>query len=370
MKIFRLLWVCALLCCSSAVCADEVYQKITSFSEINETDTYIICDESSVQAIRMTNGNFLGSMTIRKDDLQGDLIVINPDKGAIPDEFRLVFVEGNTYYIQYLVSGECLYYDGRSNYLRSKELSTNDKNSQWTFKTTTKGVSVDCANRNNYFISPYGSKFGVYTQNNGHTKTCLYRKVATKAKKVVVGETGYVSFVAPIKINISVPSCLNAYVVSQVSAEEVILTGINVITKNTPAILHGAPGIYFMEYTNQEMDVVNANLLKVSDGSVAGNRQTIYSLANIDGVVAFYLVGQDVVIPAGKVYLQIEQEPLSLSRCLTMSLDEQRGITTDIDRVCYQEDEGWFTIDGRKLSGQPSTKGLYIRNGKKYIINE
>ena len=352
------------------VCADEVYQRVITVSEINEADTYIICDESSVQAIRTTNGNFLGSISIRKDDLQGDFIVINPDKGSNPDEFRLVCVEKNIYCIQYVVSGECIYYDGKSNYLRSKELSTSDRNSQWMFKMTAKGVSVDCANRNNYFISPYGSKFGVYTQNNGHTKTCLYKKVATKVKKVVMGEAGYVSFVAPGKTNISVSGAIKAYVVGQASTEEVVLTQISIIPKNTPVILHGAPGTYYLSYVDQVVNGAEENLLKVSDGKVMGNSQTIYSLASIDGVVAFYLVGQDVLIPAGKVYLLIEQEQASLSRCLMMSLDKQQGITTGMGRVYYQEDVGWYTIDGMKLSGRPSMKGLYIKNGKKHIINK
>lgn len=30
--------------------------------------------------------------------------------------------------------------------------------------------------------------------------------------------------------------------------------------------------------------------------------------------------------------------------------------------------EGWYTLDGRKLSGKPSQKGIYINNGKKIII--
>lgn len=30
--------------------------------------------------------------------------------------------------------------------------------------------------------------------------------------------------------------------------------------------------------------------------------------------------------------------------------------------------EGWYTIDGRKLSGKPSAKGIYIQNGNKMIV--
>ena len=31
-------------------------------------------------------------------------------------------------------------------------------------------------------------------------------------------------------------------------------------------------------------------------------------------------------------------------------------------------DNSWYTIDGRKLDGKPSTKGLYINNGRKVVI--
>jgi len=30
--------------------------------------------------------------------------------------------------------------------------------------------------------------------------------------------------------------------------------------------------------------------------------------------------------------------------------------------------DGWYTLDGHKLSGKPVEKGVYIRNNKKYII--
>ena len=30
--------------------------------------------------------------------------------------------------------------------------------------------------------------------------------------------------------------------------------------------------------------------------------------------------------------------------------------------------DGWYTIDGRKLSDKPTVKGLYIYNGRKVMI--
>jgi len=46
--------------------------------------------------------------------------------------------------------------------------------------------------------------------------------------------------------------------------------------------------------------------------------------------------------------------------------------TTDISEVTtdngQQTTDGWYTIDGIKLEGEPTTKGIYIVNGKKVII--
>ena len=30
--------------------------------------------------------------------------------------------------------------------------------------------------------------------------------------------------------------------------------------------------------------------------------------------------------------------------------------------------ENWYTLDGRKLSGKPNAKGVYIQNGKKIVV--
>ena len=45
------------------------------------------------------------------------------------------------------------------------------------------------------------------------------------------------------------------------------------------------------------------------------------------------------------------------------------GETTEIQTTNFtnytNKAGAWFTIDGRKLSGEPTTKGIYIFNGKK-----
>ena len=38
------------------------------------------------------------------------------------------------------------------------------------------------------------------------------------------------------------------------------------------------------------------------------------------------------------------------------------------NRIIVNEAEGWYSLDGRKLSGKPSAKGVYIQGGKKVVI--
>ena len=45
------------------------------------------------------------------------------------------------------------------------------------------------------------------------------------------------------------------------------------------------------------------------------------------------------------------------------------GETTEVGTISIEQNSGdWYTIDGRKLSGKPMKKGLYIHNGQKTVI--
>jgi hypothetical protein len=39
-----------------------------------------------------------------------------------------------------------------------------------------------------------------------------------------------------------------------------------------------------------------------------------------------------------------------------------------IDNGELTMDNSWYTIDGKKLNGKPTQKGLFINNGRKVVI--
>ena len=52
---------------------------------------------------------------------------------------------------------------------------------------------------------------------------------------------------------------------------------------------------------------------------------------------------------------------------LNFGEDEATGVR-EVKEVREVKDNSWYTLDGRRLTGKPTTKGLYINNGKKVVI--
>ena len=76
-------------------------------------------------------------------------------------------------------------------------------------------------------------------------------------------------------------------------------------------------------------------------------------------------------IGANKAYLRvptslISTSPASANERLIIGYPEETGIRlTPAPTQCEGK---WYDLHGRQLSGKPTTKGLYINNGKKYLI--
>lgn len=68
----------------------------------------------------------------------------------------------------------------------------------------------------------------------------------------------------------------------------------------------------------------------------------------------FYIPTPAASAPAVTTINFIDGEATSLSEELKMKNEESAG--------------AWYTLDGRRLSSQPMTKGIYVRNGRKEII--
>ena len=86
----------------------------------------------------------------------------------------------------------------------------------------------------------------------------------------------------------------------------------------------------------------------------------------------FLRVESPVVIPANRAYLQLPSSLVNDTKLVKIWWDDEEPspIATAISETSQNKDqnEDWYSIDGRKLNGRPTEKGIYIRNGRKIII--
>ena len=82
--------------------------------------------------------------------------------------------------------------------------------------------------------------------------------------------------------------------------------------------------------------------------------------------ISLFKQGATIHVPAGKYNLTLDLVNLKLVVTAAPS------VATEIDQVSSDKSQitsgEWFTFDGRKLSGKPAKKGVYIHNGKKVVM--
>ena len=79
--------------------------------------------------------------------------------------------------------------------------------------------------------------------------------------------------------------------------------------------------------------------------------------------VGFYKLGDTVTIGAHKAYLKYEG---SMAPAF-LGFGDVTGIETMSD-ASSKTPAVWYDLNGRRLYGKPTAKGIYILNGKKIVI--
>ena len=144
------------------------------------------------------------------------------------------------------------------------------------------------------------------------------------------------------------------------------------IAKGEGVLIHNAAGtstwadlprLSTDKVTGDDTDLYDANMLvgvtnPTTIGRTDGNK-TNYILSN----GAFHPTSGG-TIGANKAYLQILTS--AARETLTISFDDESTGVKEVNGVKDVNDDSYFDLQGRKVT-QP-TKGLYIMNGKKYVI--
>ena len=277
--------------------------------------------------------------------------------GTLADGYTLNFGEGNTILLTDDVIGSAL--------VLSTDYSVGEDTD------TSEGYSE----RN---VTGTGNYTGSFTVRNASvnfsTDTEQERWSGTfVAEKKNEGDIGFV-----------LPEGFTAFIISDIRGEWAIPEPLNYIPADVPVLLvanHQTQGFVVTEAESEKVTAItpdqkDKNMLeKVTEDTPGYNATTesvpfetkkIYLLYKNEFV--FNKAGN---LKKGKVYLNPNHTAPSPSPAparLMIAWNYTTGIKDGKWKMEDGSNERWYTLDGRCLSGKPTTKGLYIVNGKKIVI--
>lgn len=133
-----------------------------------------------------------------------------------------------------------------------------------------------------------------------------------------------------------------------------------VIPANTGILVKAPAGNCDFVVTSDKGTDLTINNLVAATSDVTSDGTKFFALTKIGDKVGFALVANDVVIPAGKAYLEVP----AATAAKFFSLD---GEATGINSVKTAKADGaYYTLEGVKTT--KPVKGLYIHNGKKIVV--
>ena len=173
----------------------------------------------------------------------------------------------------------------------------------------------------------------------------------------------------------TIPPGMSAYIVLEVRGKALMLSALeDVIPAGCAVILEGEQSTeYTLEpYTSAVTKNVENMLLGTDEETFIeaeeGLRYYVLSVKDDDASkVGFYFGAEDggsFTNEAHKAYLVV---PSTISNGINAFFFD--NATNSIGKaILVNEDGVWYSLDGRKLGGKPTNKGIYINNGNKLVI--
>ena len=191
-----------------------------------------------------------------------------------------------------------------------------------------------------------------------------YIIIRQKATTVSVSDAGFATYAT--KYNVEVPNDENVKVMTVKVNDDNSTITLNdvaagtVIPAKTGILVKADQGDHNFVVTSKEGAKLENNNLVAATADVTSDGAKFFALTKIGDKVGFALVEKDVVIPAGKAYLEVP----AATAAKFFGLD---GEATGINSVKTAKADGaYYTLEGVKTT--KPVKGLYIHNGKKIVV--
>ena len=192
----------------------------------------------------------------------------------------------------------------------------------------------------------------------------IIKRTGDATVSTTITAAGYATFSSAYAVDFSAAEGLTAYTAKVNDNKQTItLTKIadGIVPANTGIVLKGAAGEYTGTITTTEATVDNDLIANNAEITSDGN---IYVLNNGTNGIGFYPLTEGKTLAAGKAYLQLASGAKGYS--FVWNDGETTGIEENYEFGTMNSDAATFDLSGRKVANP--AKGLYIKNGKKFIV--
>lgn len=227
-----------------------------------------------------------------------------------------------------------------------------------------------------------GTYTGTVTLSSDHAESITVQLNATATKAtpdyfdVTISSVGlttlYLDFPVEIPYQAYDPDLLGVYYLTGRNGNELRAARLNSnIPANTGVIVQGNSGTYRFPKTSNPTELKYTSILSGSVEAItpaealaaAQSTGTVYTLGRgKDSYINFYRYSGE-TLAAYKAFLILED-----SNAKAFSMVFEDGTTGIIALDADNGDGAWYTVQGIKLIGKPTRKGLYIHNGKTVTV--
>lgn len=256
-------------------------------------------------------------------------------------------------------------------------IHSSNPNAIITFKSVAdnSSISLECANdyavvegfANVAFdkaVAQYSGSFSYnttekrYKNNSGALQSLTIKApTVTDISSCFQGQNNYGTYYNTAD-NYTIPAGMEAYIVTGVSGNQVVLKSLSILPKQTALLLFKGTATSFNSVTTNETADTSENILMHADVTVTttGKEYILYKDEFVKATET---------IPSGKCYLYLTG--VAPARGMYGIGNDGSTAIEGID-VEATEDETWYDLQGRRIQ-KPTKAGIYIVNGKKMIIN-
>ena len=212
---------------------------------------------------------------------------------------------------------------------------------------------------------------------NDDQKAAIAGKTLQPAAALAMNGAGIMTYASPFALDLS---NVDAYVISDYNNgnSTLTLTKVDEAPANTGLLLKAKndeqKNTTIALPLQENAAAVGTNLLVgvLSSETVVPQTDgpnTNFILANGKYGIDWYTLSADGAIGANKAYLQLPTAQISGAREFTWVYDSGEATSVHSSQfIVHSEADAWYDLNGRKLSGKPTQKGIYINNGKKVVV--